>query len=173
MLRKKKVRGKRRMYRNFMNEIEEWSHSLPTPNDLSPTYLGCRALSFDMDEAFNGYENFSKNEKRKLAQRIINGGKELHDLKTEKEKEYRILCYLSFPHLDHMNISIGYTKAGLDSFYAGLNHNGQLEKDYEPSDDPSFLQDEWGLQIPEGLEVKGFVGRRLIDGSMWFVGNVN
>ncbi|MFD0050217.1 DUF3916 domain-containing protein [Actinomycetes bacterium NPDC127524] len=174
MIRNKKVRGKRRMYRNFRNIIAEWSQSLPTPPDLSPTYLGYKASDFDMYEEFKGYENFSKAQKRELAQMIINFVKDLHDLKTEKEKEYRIICFLPFPDLSRMNVLIGYTKAGLHSFYAGLNHDGQFAKDFEPSTKVKFLQDEWGLHIPEGLEVKGFEGRtKFFEGeSVWFVGNV-
>lgn len=173
MLREKKVRGKTRKFRNFRNNIEEWSQSLPVPPDLSPSYLGCKSYSFDMYEDFGDFSNFPKSQKREFLQMIINFVKALHDLKTEKEKEYRIICFLPLPNIYRILVMIGYTRAGLESFYAGLNHNGEFNKEFSLSN-AQYLQNEWSLHIPDGLEVKGFEGN---DGSferdsIWFVGNV-
>ncbi|EPD50292.1 hypothetical protein HMPREF1210_02863 [Paenisporosarcina sp. HGH0030] len=176
MIREKKVRGKTRKFRNFRNNIEEWSQTLPVPPDLSPSYLGCRSYSFDdIYEDFGDYSKFPKSQKREFLQMIINFVKALHDLKTEKEKEYRIICFLPIPDLYRVLVMVGYTQAGLESFYAGLNHNGEFNKVFSPSTNVQYLQNEWGLHIPDGLEVKGFEGNdeSFERDSIWFIGNVN
>ncbi|MDQ6600713.1 DUF3916 domain-containing protein [Bacillus salipaludis] len=176
MVRKKKIRGKRRKFRNIRNKIAVWSQSLPAPPDQSPTYLGYRAYSFNIAKDFGDFNKFPKANKREFLQMIINFVKDLHDLKTDKEKEYRIIAYFPMPDLPYVVVMIGYTKAGLDSFYAGLNHNGKFSEYFTPTANTQFLEKDWGLYIPEGLEVKGFEGdsEEYFEGSssIWFVGNV-
>lgn len=175
MAREKKIRGKRRKLSIIKNKITEWSQSLPVPPDSSPQYLGCRTYSFDMYEDFGDLSKYPKARKREFLQMIINFVKVLHDLKTEKEKEYRITCLLEIPDLYRVLVMVGYNKAGLDSFYAGLNHTGEFARDFTPSTNVQFLHNEWGLQIPEELEVKGFKrNNSYYEGdSIWFVGDVN
>jgi hypothetical protein len=175
MVREKKIRGKRRKFRNVRNNITEWSQSLPVPPDSSPQYLGCRTFSFDMYEDFGDLSRYPKAQKREILQMIINFVKVLHDLKTENEKEYRIICVLTIPDLYRVPVMVGYNKAGLDSFYAGLNNNGEFARQFTPSTNVQFLHNEWGLQIPEELEVKGFKRNNSYyeEDSIWFVGNVN
>lgn len=173
MGREKKNRGRRRKFRNIKNNIAEWSQSLPIPPDKSPNYLGYRAYSFATGKDFGDYSKFRKKYKREIMQIIINFVKRLHDLKSEHEKEYRILCYLPLPDLYLSYVMIGYTKAGLDSFYNGLYKNGKFLKKFSLSENDQFLQTEWGLTIPDGLRVKGFDGKgEYIGDSMWFVGNI-
>jgi Protein of unknown function (DUF3916) len=106
-------------------------------------------------------------------QLIFNFVKILHDLKSENEKEYRIICLLPLPDLHQPFVMIGYTKAGLESFYNGLNYDGEFLKKFSLSEDDQFLQTEWGVTIPNGLKVKGFNGKdECIGDSMWFVGNI-
>ncbi|ANC78539.1 hypothetical protein ABE65_017725 [Fictibacillus phosphorivorans] len=173
MDREKKNRGKRRKFRNIKNNIAEWSQSLPVPPDKSPNYLGYRAYSFATGKDFGDYSKFHKKHKREIMQLIINFVKILHDLKSENEKEYRIICLLPLPDLHQPFVMIGYTKAGLESFYNGLNYDGEFLKKFSLSEDDQFLQTEWGVTIPNGLKVKGFNGKdECIGDSMWFVGNI-
>ncbi|WP_420490981.1 DUF3916 domain-containing protein [Neobacillus drentensis] len=89
-----------------------------------------------------------------FVQTIINGIKHLIVTKTESQREYRVFCTFPLPHLVGAQITILFTKKGLDSFYEGL-FSQEVEGHRLIYLNPDF-EIEWGLHLPNGLDVKGF-----------------
>ncbi len=173
MSREKKYRNMKRKLQNMKNDIDEWTRSLPVPPDKSPNYLGYRAYSFSLDD--NNYdENMLIEYKKEIMKQVIGFVRRLRNKKSVHEKEYRIYCYFTLPDLFYSEVMISYTKAGLNSFYEGLNHDGDFLKNYSVTKNSQFLQKEWGLQIPSELKVRGYDGVGEHKGySFWLIGDID
>ncbi|WP_088011334.1 DUF3916 domain-containing protein [Gottfriedia acidiceleris] len=175
MTRQKKLRGERRRIRNLKKELVELSKKLTTPRSTSSTYKGYDAFNFRMFELIGDFDLIPRRKKRDFLQEIINSISKLHNLKTAKENEYRIMCSFFLPHMEYIIVSIFYTKAGLDDFYRGLYHSGRFEKEMIPIVDPNFLQTEWQINVPSYLEVKGYhcnIKARENE-TMWLIGDLS
>ncbi len=175
MTRQKKLRGERRRIRNLKREINELSKILPTPRSTSTIYKGYDAFHFRMFELIGEFDLIPRRKKRDFLQEIINSVSNLHNLKTVKEREYRVMCFFFLPNMEYILVSIFYTKAGLDDFYRGLYHGGRFEKEMIPIIDPNYLQSEWQINVPSYLEVKGYhcnIGERENE-TMWLIGNLS
>lgn len=175
MKRQKKLRGERRRIRNIRKDIAELSRELPTPRSTSSTYKGYDAYHFRMYEMVGEFELLPRRKKREFLQDIINFVSDLHNLKTEKESEYRVKCFFFLPNMEYIVVSICYTKAGLNDFYRGLHHSGRFKKEMIQIEDPNYLQREWQINVPSYLEVNGyhcnFKARE--NETMWFIGNLS
>ncbi|MQR94621.1 DUF3916 domain-containing protein [Fictibacillus phosphorivorans] len=91
---------------------------------------------------------------------------------TRKRISYLLLFH--FTRFINSVVIISYTKAGLHSFYEGLNHNGEFLKNYSVTENSHFLQEEWGLLVPKELKVRGYDGVGEHEGySFWLIGDID
>ncbi|MFP5109528.1 DUF3916 domain-containing protein [Neobacillus sp. C211] len=151
---KKKLRGLKRKCRTFSNYITEKTEYFPLPKNNDPSYPGYSTLQICFDDFFPDSKKTPNSVRKFFVQTIINRIKLLIDMKTESQREYRVFCTFPLPNLIGAQITILFTKKGLESFYEGLfsqEADGHRLISLNPD-----LEIEWGLHLPNGVDVKGF-----------------
>ncbi len=175
---KKKVRGLGRRYRAFSKYIDEQLDSLPTTDNIDPYYTGYTSLHLSFAMFFTDSKKVPSNAKRFFVQKIINGVQYLLDLRTEEQKEYRIFCIFNSSDLEGSSILILFTKKGMESFYEGFFSTEIEEAPYIHLHHTQNLEAEWGINISEGLSVKGYKPCNTdyedeVQHEIWFIGRVD
>jgi hypothetical protein len=153
---KKKVRGLRRRSRTFSKYITEQTESLPIAKNNDPSYLGYSYLNLSFDEFFIDSKKTPNSVRKFFVQTIINRIQHLIDIKTESEREYRVFCAFTPPNLLGSQITILFTKKGLESFYEGFFSREKEGRRFIPLHQDQSIEAEWGLHIPKGLDVRGY-----------------
>jgi len=165
---RKKVRGLKRRCRSFSRFLCERTSSFPIDNNHKPSYV-----SAPLSQFFISIKRTPASVRKFYAQEFINRVNYLIDQKTDAEMEHRIFCVLSLPNLNLASIVKLYSERGLERFYEGLFYRNE-ETNMVVSLPPIHNdENEWGLYIPEGLQIK----RYKIDASypgqeVWLIGNL-
>lgn len=167
---KKKIRGLRRVCRNFLKYTTAHTSSLPSTTELSS--LGCWSIHLP----FPPSHIRSKSVKRFYLQTIINRVEHFIHLKTIAEKEYRIYFCASFPSLQTSNILIVCNKQDIERFFEGFLDKSTDGPQWISLSQERDIKKELGLHIPKELQVKGyteiFTDPHSNDKEMWFIGEL-
>ncbi|MBC6973762.1 DUF3916 domain-containing protein [Bacillus sp. Xin] len=167
---KRKIRGLRRVCRNFLKYTTTHTSSLPSTTELSS--LGCWSIHLP----FPPSHLKSKSVKQFYLQTIINRVEFFIHLKTTAEKEYRIYFCVSFPSLQTSNILIVCSKQDIERFFEGFLGSPMDEPQWISLSQERDIKKELGLHIPKELQVKGyteiFTDPHYNDKEMWFIGEL-
>ncbi|MCI0767134.1 DUF3916 domain-containing protein [Bacillus sp. TL12] len=167
---KRKIRGLRRVCRNFLKYTTAHTRSLPSTTELSS--LGCWSIHLP----FPLSHMKSKSVKQFYLQTIINRVEFFIHLKTTAEKEYRIYFCVSFPSLQTSNILIVYSKQDIERFFEVFLGSPIDEPQWISLSQERNIEKEFGLHIPKELQVKGyteiFTDPHYNDKEMWFIGEL-
>ncbi|MGF6949779.1 hypothetical protein QF028_002284 [Neobacillus sp. B4I6] len=100
---KQKARGLRRRCSTFSRYIYEHTESLIT--------IGGSHLGLNFHKFFGDTSKVPNSVRKFFVQTIINRVQHLISLKTEAEKEYRVICVFTLPELDNTLIITPYPKS--------------------------------------------------------------
>jgi len=166
---KKKVRGIKRRCRSFSRFLSERTSAFPIDN----TNKGASHVITSFDHFFKVPKRRNHTPLRRFyAQYFVNQVQQLIDQKTDAQEEKRIFCVLSLPKLDLSAIIKIFTKRGLERFYDGLFYRNEEYKMVEPLPPVHSIENEWGLYIPEGLQIKRYKITSYSGQEVWLIGNL-
>lgn len=172
---KKKTRGLRRAFRNFLKYTTMHTSSLPNANEQSA--LGCWSIHLPFNPSYMNSKRKSNSIKRFYLQTAINRVEHLIHLKTTVEKEYRIYFGVSFPTLQTSNILIVCSKQGIERFFEGFLGRYMDGPQWVSLPQERNIEKEFGLHIPKELQVKGyteiFTDSDYNDKEIWFIGELD
>ncbi|MGG2014008.1 DUF3916 domain-containing protein [Bacillus sp. S10(2024)] len=172
---KKKTRGLRRVFRNFLKYTTMHTSFLPNANDHSE--LGCCSIHLPFNPSYTHAKRNSNSIKRFYLQKAINRVEHLIHLKTVNEKEYRIYFGVSFPNLHTSNILIVFSKQGIERFFEGFLGRYMDGPQWVSLPQERDIGKEFGLHIPKELQVKGyteiFTHPDYNDKEIWFIGELD
>lgn len=164
----KKVRGLRRRKKNLINTLHEMTEQLPNPSDYG---LGYWHLHLPFDQGFINSNKAPNKLRKEIMQILINRVSHLKNLKTPSQEQYRIYTVISLPNLFDSQIAVIPDRSWFNGFF---ERDGQEQK-WLPLNSYRDLIKEWKLNLPPGLEVKGF--KEIIsdedyyyEGEIWFIG---
>ncbi|MBZ5753895.1 DUF3916 domain-containing protein [Metabacillus sp. DBTR6] len=107
-------------------------------------------------------------------QTVINQVQHLIDIKRESEKAHRVYTLISLPRLFDSQIVFLFDKKDFEGFF----DRDTEEQRWIPLLSDRSIKKEWGLEIPEGLAVKGY--KQIIndenyayEGGLWFIGELD
>jgi len=172
---KKKTRGLRRAFRNFLKYTTMHTSSLPNANEQSA--LGCWSIHLPFNPSYMNSKRKSNSIKRFYLQTAINRVEHLIHLKTTVEKEYRIYFGVSFPTLQTSNILIVCSEQGIERFFEGFLGRYMDGPQWVSLPQERNIEKEFGLHIPKELQVKGyteiFTDSDYNDKEIWFIGELD
>jgi len=172
---KKKIRGLRRVCRNFLKSTIAHTSSLPNATETSS--LGCWSIHLPINPSYMNSKRKSNSMKRFYLQTAINQVEHFIHMKTKVEKEYRIYLGVSFPNLHTSNIFIVFSKQGIERFFEGFLSGYMDGPQWIPLLQERDIEKEFGLHIPKELQVKGyreiFTDDNYNDKEIWFIGELN
>lgn len=172
---KKKTRGLRRAFRNFLKYTTMHTSSLPNANEQSA--LGCWSTHLPFNPSYMNAKRKSNSIRRFYLQTAINRVEHLIHIKTITEKEYRIYFVVSFPNLHASSILIVFSKRGIERFFEGFLGKYQDEPQWVSLPQERDIEKEFSLHIPKELQVKGyrevFTDSNYNDKEIWFIGELN
>ncbi|TRZ39850.1 DUF3916 domain-containing protein [Niallia circulans] len=170
---KKKLRGLGRRCRNFTKYLNEDTQEIPNPEKDS--YRNYWHSHLSLSKTYIDSHNTPNSVRRFCMQATIDRVAYLVSLKTEKEKDYRILTSICLPEYFDSTMIVFYDDETFNKFFI-------RESDYLrwiPLPPDRDIAKEWLLHIPEGLELKGY--KEIIEeeedddfreGEIWFVGEI-
>ncbi|WP_410984603.1 DUF3916 domain-containing protein [Bacillus cereus] len=171
---KKKIRGLRRVCRNFSKYTIAHTSSLPNATETSS--LGCWSIHLPFNPSYMNSKRKSNSIKRFYLQTAINRVEHLIHMKTKAEKEYRIYFGVSFPNLQTSNILIVCSKQDIERFFEVFLGSPMDEPQWISLSQERDIKKELGLHIPKELQVKGyteiFTDPHYNDKEMWFIGEL-
>ncbi|OAH55027.1 hypothetical protein AWH48_20335 [Domibacillus aminovorans] len=171
---KKKIRGLKRRIRQFTEELNELTRDFP--EDLSNGYWELHLPNLGSEWISSTKTPF--NVRKKCLQFLINRTKHLIEKKPAHYKDTRVMLMIDSHYWWSTKIEIFSAKndEGL-SFYREDDYTRWIALDENRN-----LSKEWGLTIPDGLEVKGIkeeikdlelVDDDIFGGEIWFIGELN
>ncbi|MGF6949034.1 hypothetical protein QF028_001539 [Neobacillus sp. B4I6] len=144
---KQKARGLRRRCRNFSRYILEHTESFTT--------IGGSHLWFNFYKFFGDTPKIPNSVRKFFVQTIINRAQHLISLKTDAEKEYRVICVFRLPELEQTLILIPPTQSAYERFFDGFFSAEKYGRKAIPIHQ-DYFESEWGFIIPQGLDVQGY-----------------
>ncbi|PEY42167.1 hypothetical protein CN354_05185 [Bacillus cereus] len=172
---KKKTRGLRRAFRNFLKYTTMHTSSLPNANEQSA--LGCWSIHLPFNPSYMNSKRKSNSIKRFYLQTAINRIEHLIHLKTTVAKEYRIYFGVSFPTLQTSNILIVCSEQGIERFFKGFLGRYMDGPQWVSLPQERNIEKAFGLHIPKELQVKGyteiFTDSDYNDKEIWFIGELD
>lgn len=172
---RKKVRGIKRKTRKFIRELNEITKDFP--EDLSYGYWEIHLPS----QGSNWINSIKTpfNVRKQCLQALINRTKFLIDRKPEHLQSVKVLLMINFHYWYSTKIE----------FYIAEDSKGGTELFTEdaytrwiPLNKNRNLAVEWGLNIPDGLAIRGIqeqikdlelVDEDIFGGEIWFIGELN
>ncbi|MGG0655791.1 DUF3916 domain-containing protein [Rummeliibacillus pycnus] len=168
-MREKKVRGINRKSNNFIKRIEENTTEFPTE-----FYNGYWHLHLPVAQDFISSYKTPKKIKRLSIHILLDRAEFLIGLKPNDQEKYRIVVAVDLPELWSSQIIVFKGDSHFNDFF---NRNDEYQKWlYLP--DNRNIQTEWGLSVPNALQILGF--KELItdedgyyyEGEIWFIGEL-
>jgi hypothetical protein len=168
---KKKVRGLRRRKKNLINSFNEMTEQLPNPSNYG---LGYWHLHLPFDQRYIDTIKAPNKLRREIMQILINRVSYLRNLKTPSQDQYRIYTVISLPNLFDSQIAVIPDRGWFNGFF----ERDSQEQKWLPLNLERDLINEWKLNLPPDLEVKGF--KEIItdedyyyEGEIWFIGELS
>jgi hypothetical protein len=168
---KKKLRGLRRRKKNLINTLNEMTEQLPNTSDYG---LGYWHLHLPFEQGYINSNKAPNKLRKEIMQVLINRVSHLKTLKTPSKEQNRIYTVISLPNLFDSQIAVIPHR----SWFNGFFERDGYEQKWLPLDSYRDLIKEWKLNLPTGLEVKGFKeiisdGDYYYEGEIWFIGEIN
>jgi hypothetical protein len=168
---KKKVRGLKRRKKTLTNCVIDMTEQMPNPSECG---LGYWHLHLPFAQAYINSEKTPNKLRRDIMQILINRVSHLKNIKTQEQDEYRIYTLISLPDLFDSQIVVLPDKSWFDGFF----ERDSKEQKWLPLDKSRNLIEEWKLNLPSDLDVKGY--KEIIseedyysEGEKWFIGELN
>jgi hypothetical protein len=168
---KKKIRGLRRRYKTFVNDLTDLTKTMPIPNDYG---LGYWHLHLPFSQECIDSKNTPNKFRRDIMQKLIVRVEHLINIKTKEQSDYCIYAIISLPNLFDSQILVIPDK----SWFGGFFERNSAEQKWIPLDSERNLIKEWNLVLSSDLKVQGF--KEIIsddefnyEGEIWFIGELN
>ena len=168
-MRRKKIRGIKRKTNNLIQSIEENTSEFPTE-----FYNGYWHLHLPVAQDFINSQKTPLKIKRSCIQTLLDKAEYLIDLKPNDNEKYRVVVAIDLPDLWDSQIIIFKGDSHFKDFF---NRDDEYQKWLHLSDDRN-IQNEWGLSIPNNLQISGFrevitdEGRECYEREIWFIGEL-
>lgn len=147
------------------------TEQLPDPSNYG---LGYWHLHLPFAQGYIDTNKTPNKLRREIIQILINRVFHMKNLKTPLHDGYRIYTLISLPNLFDSQIAVIPDRSWLNGFF----QRDTQEQKWLPLGMQRNLIKEWKLNIPPGLEVKGF--REIIveedyyyEGEVWFIGELS
>lgn len=168
-MREKKVRGIKRKSQKMIERIEE--NTLEFPTDF---YNGYWHLPLPVAHSFINSNKTPKRIKRLCIQTLLDRVERLLSLKPNEKEQYRVAAAVNLADLWGSQIIVFKGDAHFKDFF---DRNDEYQK-WLPLSDDRNIQTEWGLSVPNYLQISGF--KEVItdedgyhyEGEMWFIGEL-
>ena len=168
---KKKVRGLKRRKKTLINSISDITEKMPNPSEYG---LGYWHLHLPFAQSYINSSKFPNRFRREIMQILINRVSYLKNIKTKAQVEYRIYALISLPDLFDSQIVV----LPHNSWFDGFFERDSEEQKWIPLDTSRNLIQEWELNCPPDLQIKGY--KEIIseedyysEGEKWFIGELN
>jgi hypothetical protein len=168
-MREKKIRGIKRKSQKMIERIEE--NTLEFPTDF---YNGYWHLPLPVAHSFINSNKTPKRIKRLCIQTLLDRVEHLLSLKPNEKEQYRVAAAVNLADLWGSQIIVFKGDAHFKDFF---DRNDEYQK-WLPLSDDRNIQTEWGLSVPNYLQISGF--KEVItdedgyhyEGEMWFIGEL-
>ncbi|MGG0738887.1 DUF3916 domain-containing protein [Niallia taxi] len=170
---KKKLRGLGRRFRHFSKYLNEDTEAIPNPE--KDPYRNYWYSHLSLSKTYIDSANTPNSVRRFCMQATIDRVAYLVSLKTEKEKDYRILTSICLPDYFDSTMIVFFDDESFNRFF--IRESEYLRWIPLPSD--RDIAKEWHLRVPKGLVLRGY--KQIINdveegdlrvGEIWFVGEI-
>ena len=167
---KKKLRGIRRRFNTLEKDIVSITNTMPDPNESS---LGYWHLHLPFSQEYIDSIKTPYSIRRKLIQLSIDRVNFLIQLKTKEQSDFRVYGVISLPNLFDSQLAV----IPDNTFFEGFFDRNTEDQQWIPLDKSRDIIEEWNLELPDGLMVKGYK-EIIIDkdysyqGEIWFIGEL-
>jgi len=168
---KKKVRGLKRRKEALINYISDITEHMPNPSESG---LGYWHLHLPFTQSYIYSSKLPNKFRREIMQILIDRVSYLKSIKSKGQAEYRIYALVSLPNLFDSQLVV-YPH---NSWFEGFFERDSEEQKWLPLDKSRNLIQEWELNCPSDIQIKGF--KEIIseedyysEGENWFIGELN
>lgn len=165
----KKIRGIKRKTNNMMKRIEENTFEFPTD-----FYNGYWHLHLPVAPDFINSNKTPKRVKRLCIQSLLDRAEYLIGFKPNDKQKYRVVAAIDLPDLWGSQIIVFKGDAHFEEFF---NRDDEYQKWLHLPNDRK-IQTEWGLSVPNDLQITGFKEEITdedgyhFEGEIWFIGEL-
>lgn len=167
-MREKKVRGMKRKSNDMIKRIEASTLKFPTE-----FYNGYWHLHLPVAQGFINSTKTPRKIKRMCIQSLLDSAAHLTELKPKDNEKYRVMVSIELPDLWDSQLIVFQGDTHFDDFF---NRNDDYQK-WLPLPENRKIHTEWGLSIPNGMQIAGF--HQLIldeeypyENDIWFIGEL-